>query len=570
MLSAFSANSAVCSVGDLECRMKRFLIAAALLPIALAGRQTAKPAADAVTVQLLAINDFHGNLEPPSGSNGVVNAIPAGGAPYLATHLKHAVAQNPNSIIVSAGDVIGASPLTSSLSHDEATIEAMNAMHLAISSVGNHEFDRGVPELLRMQGGGCHPVEGCQGSERFGGARFEYLAANVTTTATGKTLFPATAIRTIAGVRIGFIGETLRGTPRMVSPAATRGLAFLDEADTANAQAAQLKRQGAEVIVLLLHEGGRQRPAAGAADPNGCDNLGGGIEAIVGRLARDITVVISGHSHSFYNCRFEDHLVTSAGSFGRLITRIDLTVDRASGRLTGVTATNEIVTRDVAVDPDVSAIVKKYGALAETKAQTVVGAVTAAIVRRGNAAGESPLGDVVSDALLDASRAAADGGAVVAFTNTGGIRADIAAGAAGVTFRDLFAVRPFGNVVTVVTMTGDVLKRLLEQQFGGSAPDSRNILQASNGFTYRYRSSAPAGEHVDAESIMINGRRVAPTDRIRVACDDFLADGGSGFTTFREGTDRVVGIVDVDAVVAYFKAHSPVAPGTADRIVRVD
>src|SRR4051812_20964242 len=244
------------------------LAAALSIPIVLSGGQ---PAPAGAAVQLLAINDFHGNLEPPSGSNGLVNGVAAGGAAYLATHLANAVAKNPNSIIVSAGDVIGASPLVSSLSHDEATIEAMNAMNLAISSVGNHEFDKGIAELLRMKRGGCHPIDGCQG-ETFGGAHFDYLAANVVRTGTTTPIFPASAVRTVGGVKIGFIGETLKGTPGIVSPWATKELTFLDEADAANAEAARLKQLGVNAIVLLIHQGGRQRPDAGEIEPNGCAN----------------------------------------------------------------------------------------------------------------------------------------------------------------------------------------------------------------------------------------------------------------------------------------------------------
>jgi 5'-nucleotidase len=550
------------------------VVALALSALVLNGGEPTQTPSPSVTVQILAINDFHGNLEPPSGSNGLVNAVPAGGAAYLATHLAQAAAQNPNSIIVSAGDVVGASPLVSALSHDEATIEAMNAMRLAISSVGNHEFDRGVPELLRLQRGGCHPVDGCAGNT-FTGARFEYLSANVVNRATGAPLFPATAVRTIGGVKIGFIGETLRGTAGIVSPAATKGLDFLDEAETANTYAARLKQQGVHTVVLLLHEGGRQQSGDDRnLDPNGCANLRGGIEPIVAKLSADVPIVVSGHTHRFYNCRFGDHVVTSAGSFGRLITRIDVTIDRATDRPTKVAAINEIVTRDVAADSAVARIVTKYAALAEKRADVIVGAVTADIPRRTNEAGESPLGDVVADTILEAARAPENGGAVAAFMNSGGIRADLVARparpdapAGSIRYRDLFAVQPFGNVVAVVTMTGEMIKRVLEQQFEGSG---RNVLQVSSGFTYQYRSTAPFGQRVDAASIAINGHRIAPEDRVRVASLDFLLDGAGGFPLFRQGTDRLVVGPDVDAMVSYFKAHSPVAPGPADRIVRLE
>ena len=284
------------------------LIASAVLLAQPARRAT-------VTVQLLALNDFHGSLEPPSGGNGRVGNVIVGGAAYLATHLKRAIADNPNSLVVAAGDVIGASPLISSLVHNEPAIESLNAMHLAVSSIGNHEFDGGWQELVRMQKGGCHPTDGCQPGHPFTGATFEYLAANVVrSTPQGPVpLFPATTMRTIAGVTIGFIGETLRDTPAMLAPGAGKDLTFLDEAEVANRNAAALKRQGADVIVLLIHEGGRQA----GTDPNGCDNLGGGIVPIVQKLSQDIGLVLSAHSHRFYNCMINGRHVSSAGPSAR-------------------------------------------------------------------------------------------------------------------------------------------------------------------------------------------------------------------------------------------------------------
>lgn len=377
-------------------------------------------------------------------------------------------------------------------------------------------------------------------------------------------------------MKIGFIGEILQGTKEIVAPTATRGLTFLDEAATANAHAARLERQGVHAIVLLIHEGGRQRPDAGQADPNGCANFSGAIEPIVNKLTTDIQVVISAHTHEFYNCRIGGHLVTSASSFGRMITRVNLEIDRASDRITSASATNEIVTRDVAKDQAQTRILAKYSALAEGPANRIVGSVTADLLNRPNAAGESPLGGVIADAQLHAAAAHERGGAVVAFMNPGGIRADVVASAqrgtvrpGEVTYRDLYEVQPFGNVVTVITMTGDMIKRLLEQQFDNPSPGERKILQVSSGFTYRYRLAAPAGQHVEADSLAIDGRAIAMADRVRVAANDFIAGGADGFSVLKEGTNKIASISDIDALVAYFKARSPVAPPSG-RVVRID
>ena len=530
-----------------------------------------------VTVQVLAINDFHGNLEPPSGTNGLINGTAAGGVEYLATHLRDAAARNPRSIVVAAGDLVGASPLISALFHNEPAIESMNAINLAVASVGNHEFDRGPRELLRLQRGGCHPTDGCLDGAGFHGARFQYLSANVIDNATHATLLPATAIRTVGGVRIGFIGETLQGTKEIVAPAGTAGLTFLDEASAANLHAARLERQGVHAIVLLIHEGGRQGPDEEDADPNGCANFSGAIASIVRKLTPDIKVVISGHSHRFYSCTIAGHVLTSASSYGRMLTRITLAIESSTDTVSSVDVTNEVVGRDVEKDRRQTQIIAKYRGLSERVASEVVGSVTGDIMRRANAVGESALGDVIADAQLTAMAPTSRGGAVVAFMNAGGIRADLvatsprpAARPGEVTYGELFNVQPFGNVMTVLTMTGDMIERLLEQQFDNPAPGERSVLQVSNGFSYRYTQNAPAGHRVDPASLMIGERRIAPTDRLRVAASDFLVAGGNGFTIFKEGTDKVAGDADIEALVAYVRTHSPVAPGLQNRIIRTD
>ena len=547
------------------------LSACATLHDSSGSRQTA----GTVSVQLLAINDLHGHLEPPSGTNGRINSVEAGGVEYLATHVKNAIAQQPNSILVGAGDLVGASPITSSLFHDEPTIEALNMLGLSVTSVGNHEFDEGQEELQRLRKGGCHPKDGCQDGDGFDGARFDYLSANVMHKSTGTPLLAPTTVRTIGGVKIGFIGQTFAGTSQVVPSSVTRDLIFLDEARAANSYAEELKRQGVNAIVLLIHQGLRQ--AGSTPDPNGCENVSGGLEPILKLLTPDISVVISGHTHAFYNCRIDGRLVTSASSYGRMVTRIALEIDSATGRVVQASATNQTVTRDVARDPALSKLVAKYRPLVEQTARQIVGSVARDLARAPNAAGESPLGSVVADAQLAATRSAERGSAEVAFMNPGGIRGDIVGGAGEasaqprqVTYGDLYAAQPFGNTVMALTMTGDMIKRLLEQQFDNPSPGATEILQISDGFTYRYRVNAPKGQHVDADSIEINGRRIAPSDRVRVAANDFLVGGGDGFTVFSEATDRSVIVGDITALVDYFKARSPIAPPPQTRIVRLD
>lgn len=502
----------------------RRIVPGSVFLAALAIAQVPRP----VEIQLLAINDFHGNLDPPAAADGMVNQIPAGGIEYLATHLRNAERDNPNSIVVAAGDLMGASPLISGLFQDGPTIEALNALNLEVTSVGNHEFDHGPEELSR----------------RAAAARYQY------------------------------IGETLEGTARIVAASAVKDLRFLEESSAANAAAAQLERDGVHAIVLLIHEGGQQHPANGLADPNGCENLRGAIGPIVRKLSPAIKVVISAHTHQFYNCEIAGHAVTSAGSYGRLFTRVNLSIDAANDEIVKVSAKNEIVTRDVPKDAAETAIIERFRPEAARLANRPAGFITDVISRERNGAGESALGDVIADAQLASVSAADKGGAAVAFMNAGGIRADIAGhpdagGRREVSYGDLYTTQPFGNQVTVITMTGDMIRRLLEEQFRGDDVQGP-ILQVSGGFTYRYRPRAPSGAHVIAGSITLNGRALAPSDRVRIAATDFLVTGGDGFTVFGEGADPIAGPVDVDALAAYFSSHSPVAPGAQNRIVRVD
>ena len=545
------------------------LVALLVLLMAAVGAAGAKPSGT-VSVQILALNDFHGNLLPPSGSSGRVGTIDAGGVEYLATHISNLRALNPNTVVVSAGDLIGASPLLSALFHDEPTIEAFNAIGLDFNAVGNHEFDEGWHELVRMQEGGCHPVDGCLDGDDFAGANFQFLAANVVRQDNGKTIFPAYKIRSFDTAKIAFIGMTLEGTPLIVTPSGISDLNFLDEAATVNALVPQLKAKGIQTIVVLIHEGGVQ---AAPAPYNGCVGISGPIVDIVNNLDDEVDVVISGHTHQPYNCVIDGKIVTSAFSFGRLVTKVDLTINRATGEVETMTAENKVVTRDVPKASLLTALVAKYNAIAAPLANRIIGSITANITRTNNAAGESALGDVIADGQLEATLAQ---GAVVAFMNPGGIRADLtyASSPAGegdgnVTYGEMFTVQPFGNSMVTLTLTGAQIERVLEEQFVGCTFSAARILQVSAGFTYTWNAGGPVCEKVDPASISINGVPLDLSASYRVTVNSFLADGGDSFPTLAQGTNRVGGEVDTDAFEKYFAAHSPVAPGPQNRITLI-
>ncbi|MDP1544712.1 MAG: bifunctional metallophosphatase/5'-nucleotidase [Anaerolineales bacterium] len=529
----------------------------------------AKPSGT-VDVQILALNDFHGNLLPPAGSSGRVGTIDAGGVEYLATHVSNLRALNPNTVVVSAGDMVGASPLLSALFHDEPTIEAFNLIGLDFNAVGNHEFDEGWAELVRLQEGGCHPVDGCLDGDGFDGADFRFLAANVVRKDNGKTIFPAYKQRAFQGARIAFIGMTLEGTPSIVTPSGIADLNFLDEADTVNALIPELKKKGIETIVVLIHEGGVQ---SAPAPYNGCTGISGPIVDIVERFDDAVDVVISGHTHQPYNCEIDGKLVTSAFSFGRLVTKIDLTIDRKTGDVVSMAADNRIVTRDVPKDGLLTALIAKYQAIAAPLENRVIGSITAEITRTPNAAGESALGDVIADAQLYATTPPSLGGAVIAFMNPGGIRADLIyasspanEGDGFVTYGESFTVQPFGNNLVTMTLTGAQIDTLLEQQFVGCGQTASRILQVSAGFSYTWNTAGGACDKVDPATIMLNGVTLNPSGSYRVTVNSFLADGGDNFFILPSGTDRLGGAVDTDALEAYFVAFSPVAPGPQDRI----
>jgi 5'-nucleotidase len=554
--------------------MTLVLVLVATLAVVPAG---AKPSGT-VDVQILALNDFHGNLLPPTGSSGRVGTIDAGGVEYLATHVNNLRALNPNTVVVSAGDMVGASPLLSALFHDEPTIEAFNLIGLDFNAVGNHEFDEGWHELVRLQEGGCHPVDGCQDGDDFAGANFQFLAANVVRQDNGKTIFPAYKIRSFGSAKVAFIGMTLEGTPLIVTPSGISDLNFLDEAETVNALIPELKAKGVETIVVLIHEGGAQNVNTDPTTINQCNGISGPIVDIVNNLDDEVDVVISGHTHQPYNCVIDNKIVTSAFSFGRLVTKIDLSIDRETDEVVKMSADNRIVTRVVAKDSLLTALIAKYNAIAAPLANRVIGSITANITRTNNAAGESALGDIIADGQLEATTPAELGGAVVAFMNPGGIRADLTyagspagEGDGNVTYGEMFTVQPFGNSMVTMTLTGAQIERVLEEQFKGCVvgTNSDRILQVSGGFTYSWSLSAAPCNKVDPASITLNGEVIDPAASYRVTVNSFLADGGDSFPTLKLGTDRLGGAVDTDAFEAYFKAHSPVAPGPQNRITRI-
>ena len=527
------------------------------------------PAPSTVHLQVLAINDFHGYLEPPSGANGRWLEQPVGGVEFLATHINNLRAGAPNTIVLSGGDNIGASPMLSSLFHDEPTIEALSALGLDFSTVGNHEFDEGWSELERIQRGGCRTTTDCQAGTEFRGARFTYLAANVQVDGRGDTLFPATAMRTIDGVRVGVIGLALQATPDLVPSTSVRGLTFLAPGPVANDAARQLRAQGADVVVAMIHQGGVVAPDDTSAS---CPSMTGGLVDVLGEMSRDIDVVVSGHNNRSYTCTIDGRIVTSTASYGRQITDIDLTIDRITRRIVHAEARNVPVTRDVPRDAAMTTIIARYRPKTIEMGRRLVGTVAATVQRAVTAAGESAVGFLVADAMLEATRDPANGGAHVAFINFGGVRSDLVHQGDGptspITYADAFETLPFNNLVVVKTVSGASLAAILEQQFQSEMPTDWRVLQPSHNVRYRWNGSRPAGSRVDRSSITIDGAPLRLDARYRVAMPDFVWEGGDGFTSAAAATDPVVAGPALDVLIEYLGRHAPVGPAPLGRITR--
>jgi 5'-nucleotidase len=552
----------------MKCSLGPALAALTLIASAPATAQSAT-----VDLRILAINDLHGYLHASSGGIRIADpddrtkkiTVPAGGVEHMATLVKELREGHKNTIFVAAGDLIGASPFLSAMFHDEPTIESLSMMGLALASVGNHEFDEGGAELKRMQNGGCHPLDQCQGPHPFSGAKFHYLAASTIETATGKTIFPPYEVREFDGIPVAFIGLTLKGTSGIISPASSAGLEFHDEAETVNALVPELKARGIEAIVVLIHEGGYP-----TGNYNECPAISGAIVDIVKKFDRAVDLVISGHTHQPYVCNIDGRLVTSADKYGTLVTAIDVTLDTASRDIVSARADNVIVrSNTLAKDPGQTALIAAYDKLAAPIGNRRAGSITATLSRVPNSAGESPLGDIVADAQLAATMSASTGGSVVAFTNPGGLRADIAAKGDGlVTYADVFASQPFRNQLVTLTLTGNQIKTMLEQQW--LDPKRPRILQVSRGFSYAWDDSKPFGERVIASSMSLNGETVDPVKSYRVTVNNYLSTGGDGFAALTEGVAQQFGLYDADALYAYFQANSPISPAPADRIKRTN
>jgi len=533
------------------------------------------PASGPSQLTLLSINDFHGHIQPAKPTplmprvadpvTGEVKPQPAGGVAHLATAMARLKSQNPDAVIVAGGDLIGASPLISNLLRDEPTLAALSQLGIAASALGNHELDAGLPELLRQARGECG-AGGCLWPG-YKGPGFPYLGANVLDAATGRPLLPTHVMQQAGRLKVAIAGVATKDTPSVIVARAIKGIRFADEADTLNALVPQLKAEGAQVLVAVMHEGGVQGQGAAANDPSyACPTLTGRVLDLAKRLDPAYAILIGGHTHQAYTCKIDGRLVVQAGSYGGWITESRLKLD-AAGRVVEATAVNHPVLQSVyAPNAALAELVARAAALTEAARNKPVATLARGATRHPKEPhGDSPLGNLIADSQLAFARK--HGPADVAFMNPGGIRADLVVEAGKpTTMSDLLAIQPFGNEIVALTLSGQQLWDILQRQLpkGNAAP---RMLQPSSTLRYRWRMGADGTAQLG--EILIDGQPLERTRDYRVVVNNFLSEGGDAQTGFKHGRDRAVLGADIDALVELLGSRpQAVEQATPGRIVR--
>jgi 5'-nucleotidase len=534
------------------------------------------PAQATVHVKILAINDFHGQMPPGQA----VNKRPAGSAPVLASYLKAAIASGnaDGTIIALPGDVVGASPPQSGLLADEPSLLFFNEFANPyctgkigsgsgcnmIATPGNHEFDRGTGELLREVYGGNGTSLITHIADPYPGSRSSYTCANVVWKQNGTTIFPPYVIRNISGIPIAFIGADTMTTPERLAPHRADDVVFLNETESINRYAAEVRKDGIHAIVVLLHEGGDQQVYEGST----CDgaNVTGRVTGIVASLDGDVDVVLSAHTHAFTNAYLSNAagkpvLVTQAWSSGKGYADVDLILDPASRDIVNKSARIVVAYADsppgTAPDPEAAALLAKAGLAVAPVIGREIAVVAHDITREKNAAGESALGDLLADAQRSVMETD------VAFITAGTLRSDLKQGNA--TWGDLFTIQPFSGTVVSVKLTGQQIEDALERQWQEPLPP--HPLGVS-GLSYTYDATRPAGSRV--QEVRVGGIALNPSASYTAAMMDYLSIGGDGYTVFTKGTLITTGPSDVDTLASYLGSlPQPVNVTTDGRIRRI-
>lgn len=477
-----------------------------------------------IHIQLLGVNDFHGQLNVTREMNG----RSVGRADYLAAYLKNRKAENKNTLIVHAGDMVGASAPVSSFLQDEPTIEVLNQIGFDVGTLGNHEFDQGLEEMKRLIQGGYN-----RKSEYFKGVQFPYLSANVLNTKTNTPIFSPYKITIIDNIPIGFIGVVTDDTPTMVDPKMIDGVKFIDEVTAINQVVDELKKRGVKAIIVLAHIGGKQSSPISQAT--------GEIVNIAKRVDDEVDVIFAGHSHSFLNTEVDGKLLVQAESYGTAFSDVDLEIDRVTKDIVNKNAEIVVTYQDaIKPDPKITAIIEKYEAMVNDVVNEVVGTAASDITGIQNENGESALGNLIADserAVMNTD---------FAFMNPGGIRADIQNGT--VTFEDLLTILPFHHNLVKMTLTGAQIRQVLNQQW---QQGQVRMLQVS-GLKYTWKKTNVGSDKI-VDLFAEDGTPIHPKKTYTVTVTNYLANGGDNFTVFQNGTKREIGPVDVEGLKVYIK-----------------
>ncbi len=496
-----------------------------------------------IQVQLLGVNDFHGQLEMSRKFKGRY----VGAAEYLAAYLKQREAKNKNTFLVHAGDMVGGSPPVSSLLQEEPTIEVLNKMGFDLGTLGNHEFDRGVKEMLRLIQGGTNQNDGY-----FSGAHFPYVCANLIDEKTGKTLFPPYEIKKFNGIPIGFIGVVISDTPKIAPPNQTAGVKFTNEVKAINHSVTELKKKDVKAIVVLAHNGGSQ------SSPNGTAK--GQIIEMATMVDAEVDVIFSGHTHTYLNKVVDGKLIVQAYSYGIAFSDVDLIIDSETKDIVNKKAEIVKVYQDVIKpDPEIKEMIEGYEAKIAPIVNKVVGIAANDFMSTRNKSGESTLGNMIADSQRLAMKSD------FAFMNPSGIRSDLQSGE--VTWGELFTILPFKQNLVKITLTGEQIRKLLNQQW--QQPALVRILQIS-GLKYTWDGTKEDGHKV-IDIYRTDGTPIDSNANYSVTTNSYLANGGDNFSVFSEGKQKVDGPTDLEAFNLYLRSFKqPFGSSIEGRITKIN
>ncbi|MDZ5610061.1 bifunctional metallophosphatase/5'-nucleotidase [Bacillus pseudomycoides] len=498
--------------------MNYFLLLSFLIKLIFSALFSPSPPTD-VSVQILGLNDFHGQLNTTSTLHGKA----VGRADYVAAYIESYRDKNHNTLLVHTGDMIGGSPPISALFHDEPTMEFLNNLQFDIGTIGNHEFDRG-PDALQQLISGHSSTE----ANSFSGSSFPYVCANVLDSSTKQTLFPPYIIKWIDGIPIAFIGVVTKDTPFLTMHTDMSSVLFLDEASSINSYVHQLQKKGIHAFVILAHLGGNTTGG----------NTNGALAALANQLDTDVDIIFGGHSHSYINGNVNGKLLVQAYSYGKAFSNVTVTLNHQTKDITKKYATIVPVYQN-AISPDLHTKnwIDSYASKIQSKVDEQLGVTEYELTRNQNEHGESKLGTFLAIAQRQTMQAD------IAFVNPGSIRHNLQKGK--ITWEDTFLIQPFGNPLIKMELSGKEIRNVLQEQWQGET----RILQVS-GIRYSWKNNV-------IQTISLeNGRPLQDDQTYSVVVNSFLANGGDKFITFKTGRNRIKGPTDQEAFANFIRSTS--------------